>query len=139
MISLTPADSQKGLKFRNRFFSVEALDYVGSFLLVIQDKQSYILKNLSVSDLLVCNKSLSVIYFIVCFFIPLVLEYLKSNLIVGWRLLSFLMNSCTCTTVPFQRKNTRFFISIVFLFFQPRFSVTKLFHNLSFRCCLGVF
>ena len=137
MISLTPADSQKGLKFRSRFFSGEALGYMGYFLSVIQDKQSYILENFS--DLLVCNKSLSAIYFILCFFIPLVLEYLKSNLIVGWGLLSFLMNSCTCTTVPFQRKNTRFFISIVLLFFQPRFSVTKLFHNLSFRCCLGVF
>ena len=35
MISLTLADSQKGLKFRNRYFSSEALDYMEYFLSVI--------------------------------------------------------------------------------------------------------
>ena len=65
MISLTLADSQKGLKFRNRCFSSEALDYMEYFLSVIQDQQRYILENFS--DLLVCNKSLSVIYVILFF------------------------------------------------------------------------
>ena len=55
-----------------RFFSSKGLDYMVYFLLVIYVEQRYGAENFS--DLLVCNKQLSVTYFVLCFYVLLCLK-----------------------------------------------------------------